>query len=146
MTTATQTELRTVREAIVQRHVDAENRHDPAGTVATFTEPRYDVPALGEIGQAHGAEAVHDLIAGLVSGFPDWHAEPGPLRHLDDGVFVEVRMTGTHNAEWAGIPPTGKPIDVRVACLFEFEQELLMCERVWFDFATVLRQLGLLPA
>ena len=27
----------------------------------------------------------------------------------------------------------------------EFEEDRLVCERVWFDFATIMRQLGVLP-
>src|SRR5579885_3595011 len=136
--------LRNRREAVVRAHMDAENGHDPAGTVQTFHAPRYDVPAMGELGQATGATAVHDLIASLFAGFPDWHAElTTPLLHADDAVFAEVRMTGTHRGEFAGIPPTGKRMDVRVATLFEFDEDRLLCERVYFDFATVLRQLGL---
>lgn len=143
---AEQTNLRARREAVITQHVDAENAHDPAGVVATFHTPRYDVPAMGPPGQAHGAQAVQDLIGSLFVGFPDWHAEPGPLRHVEDAVFVEVRMTGTHQGEFAGIPPTGRPIDVRVGCLFEFADDRLLCEKVYFDFATVLMQLGALPA
>jgi hypothetical protein len=54
-------------------------------------------------------------------------------------------MTGTQRGGWAGVPATGRPIDVRVACVFHFEGERLVCERIYFDFATVLRQLGVLP-
>jgi len=32
-----------------------------------------------------------------------------------------------------------------VATLFEFDEDRLLCERVYFDFATVLRQLGVIP-
>jgi hypothetical protein len=35
---------------------------------------------------------------------------------------------------------------VRIACLYEFEEDRLVCERVWFDFATILRQLGVLAS
>lgn len=145
MTTAIDTDLRTRRETTVKAHMDAENRHDAAGTVATFAAPRYDVPAMGDLGQAQGSQAVHDLVASLFTGFPDWHAEPGPLQHADASVFVEVRMTGTHRGEFAGIPATGRAMDVRVGCVFDFEDDRLLCERVYFDFATVLRQLGVLP-
>ncbi len=145
-TTSTSSDLRTRREAIVRAHMDAENRHDPAGTVQTFHAPRYDVPAMGELGQAKGGQAVHDLIGSLFAGFPDWHAElTTPLLHAESAIFAEVRMTGTQRGEFAGIPPTGKPIDVRVATLFEFDEDRLLCERVYFDFATVLRQLGVIP-
>ena len=33
-------------------------------------------------------------------------------------------------------------MDVTVACVFEFEEGRLMCEKVYFDMATVMRQLG----
>jgi hypothetical protein len=28
----------------------------------------------------------------------------------------------------------------------EFEEDRLVCERVWFDFATIMRQLGVLTS
>ena len=37
-------------------------------------------------------------------------------------------------------------MDVRVACLFEFGEDQLVCAKVYFDFATILQQLGALPA
>jgi steroid delta-isomerase-like uncharacterized protein len=89
---------------------------------------------------------VHELWAGLIAGFPDVHIEPGEYLHTDDAVFVEVTLGGTHQGEWAGIPATGKSASVRIACLYEFEEDRLVCERVWFDLATVLRQLGVLPS
>ena len=42
----------------------------------------------------------------------------------------------------AGHSGNRRPIDVRVGCLFEFEDDRLLCERVYFDFLTILRQLG----
>ena len=43
--------------------------------------------------------------------FPDFHAEPGPLRHGDDHVLVEVTLAGTQAADWAGIPHAGRSFD-----------------------------------
>jgi steroid delta-isomerase-like uncharacterized protein len=140
-------ELHALREALIREHVAAENDHDPARTVATFgRDARYDIPAMGPLGQLDGAEAVHGMLAGLFAAFPDFHGEPGPLHHADDAVFTEVRITGTQRDEWAGIPPSGRRIDVRIACLFEFEGDRLTCEKVYMDFATVLQQLGAMPA
>jgi steroid delta-isomerase-like uncharacterized protein len=143
MALASDGDLRARREAIIREHVAAENRHDTDGVVATFQRPRYDVVPLG---QPHdGPDAVRELLAGLFQAFPDFHVEAGPMFHADDAVFTEALMTGTHQAEWAGIPATGRRMDVRVGCLFEFEADGLTCERVYFDFATLLRQLGALP-
>jgi len=79
---------------------------------------------------------------GMFSVFPDFHIEAGPLRHGDDHVFVEIRLSGTQHADWAGIPSTGKSFSTRMAVLYEFEEGQLVCERVYMDFADIARQLG----
>jgi predicted ester cyclase len=79
---------------------------------------------------------------GFFTTFPDFHLEPGTLRHGDDHVFVEVRATGTQQVELAGIPATGRTMDTRMACLYEFEGDQLVCERVYLDMADVARQLA----
>ncbi|MGH3767820.1 MAG: ester cyclase [Pseudonocardiaceae bacterium] len=140
---ALHTSLRQTREATVNEHVDAENRHDPDATVATFSDSKasYDIPAFGEAGQIPDHDAIRELFVGMFSVFPDFHIEPGPLRHGEDHVLVEVRFTGTQNADWAGIPSTGKSFCTRVAVLFEFEEDQLVCERLYMDFGEIARQL-----
>lgn len=136
--------VRQTREATVKEHIDAENRHDPAATVATFSDYKasYDIPAFGEAGQVPDHNAIRELFVGMFSVFPDFHIEAGPLRHGDDHVFVEIRLSGTQHADWAGIPSTGKSFNTRMAVLYEFEEDQLVCERVYMDFADIARQLG----
>jgi steroid delta-isomerase-like uncharacterized protein len=135
--------MRQGREATVREHVDAENRHDPGAAVATFSraKARYDIPAFGPDGQVPDHDAVRALLDGMFSVFPDFHVEPGPLRHGDDHVLVEVRLTGTQHADWAGIPNTGRTFDTRFAVVFDFEADELVCERVYMDFGDISRQL-----
>jgi steroid delta-isomerase-like uncharacterized protein len=143
---AASAELRTRREAVIRQHVEAENGHDATGTVATFDgHARYDIPALGHQALVDGNEAVHALLAGMFAAFPDFHAEPGPLRHADDAVFLEAQLTGTQHGEWSGIPASGRRMDLRIACIFEFQEDRLTSEKVYMDFATVLQQLGAMP-
>jgi steroid delta-isomerase-like uncharacterized protein len=134
-------DLRERREAIVREHVDAENRKDVEATIATFHSPNYRVNGEPVDGEA----AVRDLLVGLMAGFPDFHGEIGKLHHADDAVFGEAHITGTHQGEFNGIPATGKPIDIRMAAIFEFEDDRLMCEAVYWDIATLLTQIGILP-
>jgi steroid delta-isomerase-like uncharacterized protein len=145
--TSAEMKLRQVREATIREHIDAENHHDPDRAVATFSsyQASYDVPSMGEAGQPADANAVRAMWVGIITAFPDIHIEPGPLYHGDNHVFMEVRMTGTQQADFAGIPATGRSFDARVACLYEFEEDQLVCERVYFDFAGIMRQLGVLP-
>ena len=60
-------------------------------------------------------------------------------------MLAEFWLRGTHEGELRGIPPTHKSFECRCLAIFEFEGEGLICERVYFDTATILGQLGLLP-
>ena len=135
------TSLRQRREAIVNQHAEAENRHDVAATIATFHHPRYDVNGV----PSDGEEAVRELLQGLLDALPDLRAEIGKMRHADDAVFGEGRITGTHDGEWAGIPPTGRRLEFPIVGIFEFDGDRLLCEKVYFDMASVLTQMGVLP-
>ncbi len=131
------------REAIVNAHIEAEAvHHDIASTVATFRHPRYEVPALAAI--ADGSEAVHGLIGAILSAFPDFYLHKKALHHAQDAVIVKAVFGGTQRGIWAGIPPTGKPMEVHGVLIFVFEGADLVCEKVYFDHATILRQLGAL--
>ena len=44
--------LRERREAIILEHIDAENRHDVEGTIATFHRPRYEVNGVPSDGES----------------------------------------------------------------------------------------------
>ncbi len=140
MATATSS-IRSRREAIVNAHIEAEAiKHDVAATVATFRRPRYEVPALGVI--ADGPEAVGGLVSGLMAAFPDFYLHQISTHHADDAVIVETRFGGTQRGVWAGLEPTGKQMEVQAVLIFVFEGDELVCEKVYFDHATVLSQLA----
>lgn len=134
------TELQIKREATVRAHMAAENNHDVEATLQTFHHPRYEVIPFG--GASDGTEAVHGLLSALMTAFPDFRVEPVRLYHAGDCVIVETRMTGTQKGDWLGMPASGKGIDLMAACFFQFEEDRLMCERVYFDNATMVRQLS----
>jgi steroid delta-isomerase-like uncharacterized protein len=137
-------DLRERREAVVRAHLEAEGRYDIDAALATFSVPRYDVVPLGEDGRAEGVDAVRGILEHLYAAFPDFAVELGPLRHADDAVLVEARNTGTHLGPFHGVPATGRPVDYRVACVFEFHGDQLVRERIYYDVATILRQVGAL--
>ena len=130
------------REAIVRAHVEAENRHDVAATVATFYHPKYEVMPLGAV--LDGPQPVTDFLSGVMAGFPDFSAGTPSLTHSDNGIVAEGHFTGTHQHDWAGIPATHRHVDVPFCAIFVFEQDHLLSERLYFDFATLLRQLGVI--
>jgi hypothetical protein len=70
MTSAISEDLRARRSEIVKQHIDAENRHDPDGVVASFDQPCYDIPSFGHAGQVNGPEAVRESGKGWSPGSP----------------------------------------------------------------------------
>ena len=67
---------------------------------------------------------------------------------IGEGEFVSIRsrVAGTHLGIYRGIPPTGRAFECRCVAPFVFEEDRLICERVYFDSLTILRQLGLAGA
>jgi steroid delta-isomerase-like uncharacterized protein len=134
-------DLRERREAIVREHMESENRHDFDTTIDTFEHPRYEIVATGDVHD--GEEAVRAYFAESRTAFPDQRNELIQLHHMEDGVAAEFILRGTHEGELRGMPPTGKSFECRMVALFLFEDDRLVCERVYFDSATILRQLGI---
>jgi carboxymethylenebutenolidase len=43
-----------------------------------------------------------------------------------------------------GVSPTHRPVDIALVVVVQFRDGKLACERIYWDQATVLRQVGLL--
>ena len=57
-------------------------------------------------------------------------------------MVVEFWLLGTQRGAIAGVAPSGREFKCRMAALFLFEGSKIVCERVYFDSATILRQLA----
>jgi steroid delta-isomerase-like uncharacterized protein len=132
-------DLREKREALIREHMEAENRLDCDAALATFGHPRYELIATGEI--FDGPEEVARYFRDSRAAFPDQANELIALHHADDAVIAEFWLTGTHRGDLRGMAPTGRRFRTRMSSFFIFEEDRLVCERVYFDSATVLRQL-----
>jgi steroid delta-isomerase-like uncharacterized protein len=138
---AVSAELRDKREAIVREHMDSENRHEYDATIATFEHPRYELIGTGDV--YDGPEEVARYFEETRTAFPDQENELIALHHAEDAVIVEAWVRGTHLGPYRGLPPTGRRWEMQFVAVFVFEEDRLMCERVYFDANTVLRQLGI---
>jgi carboxymethylenebutenolidase len=60
----------------------------------------------------------------------------------------ETRTTFTHDRpmEWflPGVPPTHKRVEIDIVAVVQFRGDKIARERIYWDQATVLRQVGLL--
>jgi len=133
--------LREQRIAPVREHMESENRHEFDVTMSTFEHPRYELVATGEV--YDGGEQVAGYYAASRRAFPDQRNADVVLHYAGDAVIAEFDLLGTHLGELKGIAPTGRSFACRMCALFLFEPggERIVCERVYFDQATIARQL-----
>jgi steroid delta-isomerase-like uncharacterized protein len=132
-------EIRASREQVVRDHMQAENVHDFARAIAAFARPRYELVATERT--YDGRAEVEEYFRESRTAFPDQRNEPISLRHADDAVIVEFWLLGTHRGPLLGLAPTGRSFTCRMTSFFLFDESGLVCERVYSDTGTILRQL-----
>jgi steroid delta-isomerase-like uncharacterized protein len=132
------------RLAAVEEHVRQENRHDLDGLLATFGPTAHHED--GPWSERHdGMEAVREYYAGLFRAAPDLHIEVKDRHVGTDAIVLEVVVTGTHLGAWRGLPPTGRHLEFPLCGIYTFDaNDRMLGERIYYDRATVLRQLGVL--
>ena len=134
------TDLNDRRLATVREHMESENRHEFDVTMATFDHPRYEIVPTGEV--YDGPEEVSTYFATTRNAFPDQRNENSTLHVAEDAVIAEFDLLGTHEGELRGTT-TGRSFRCRVCAIFEFPpgSDHIVCERVYFDQATIAQQL-----
>ena len=130
------------REATVLAHLEAENRHDVAATLATFKDGAARTELPGEIADGHDAVSAsyHELFTALLDMHFD--VDPETLCHHDDRVICETRVRGTHLGPYRGLAPTGRSLDLPIVAVFTFAGSDLVAERAYFDRLEMFMQLG----
>lgn len=132
------------RLARVEEHVRLENAHDLDGLMGTFGASGFyaDEP-WSEHHQ--GLDSVRAYYSDLLRAAPDFHIDVQRRHSTDEAVVLEVRLSGTHQGKWRGMPATGRRFDFPLCAVFTFDdQDRLAGERIYYDRATVLKQIGVM--
>ena len=136
--------------AVFDEHMEAEfERHDAAATMDTMTATPHltHVPVLTG---AYGREALHDFYRDhFVTKWPaDTSVERISRTVASDTVIDEIIVTFTHDIVMdgmlPGVAPTGRVAQVPHVVVVGFEDGKVAYERIYWDQASVLVQLGLL--
>lgn len=125
----------------IRRWYDATNRKDLDAMGACVTDDfvsRY----LG----AEGRDAYLRSMQGFFEAFPDLEGEV--LEAVSDGnvVAANVRLTGTHQGEFNGIPATGKRVELEATDWARIAADGRLAEH-WAhaDNLAMMQQLGVIP-
>ena len=129
---ASSADLTHEREALVLRHVAAENERDLEGIMATFARPRYEIVPTATV--YDGDAEVRQMILTQWENLPQMHYAAEAVFHSANGVCVETRTTCP-----------GTAMDMLSVNLFVFDGNRLILERCYFDralFAAELEKLN----
>jgi steroid delta-isomerase-like uncharacterized protein len=98
-------------------------------------------------GMERTKNGVKQLFHVLRAAFPDLRMEPRDVIVSGDKAVARVTATGTHQAEFMGMPASGRTVDVQLIDIIRFGDDGLAREH-WgiFDQMTMMQQLGAIPA
>ncbi len=124
-----------------QRHVLAENRRSIEGLLETLcADPIYKVMATNAT--FTGRAAVAEFYTSLFAAVPDVVFELINVFVSEDGVVEESIMKGSHLGTLFGVPATRRQIALPLTIVFPMLNGEILGERLYFDAATLTRQLG----
>lgn len=134
-------ELRRRRLDVITEHMTTEVTKEFDRTLATFNgHPRYEIVPTGQV--FDGDDEVMGYYLTTRTAFPDQRHENARFHVTDDAVIVEFDLLGTNLGEFYGMPPTGKAFRVPVIAVFSFDGDRITNERIYFDAATLVNQIG----
>jgi carboxymethylenebutenolidase len=135
-------------ESVWSEHLAAEfTSKDVEATLATMVDDAY----VNHMPVNTGGRGKEELRAFYRDDFiPSWpkDVQMTPVnRVVGDGQLVdELRVTFTHSKtmNWflPNVAPTNKPVTVDFVVIAQFRGDKLASERIYWDQATVLRQIG----
>ena len=125
----------------IQRQIfDAWNRRD-WNAYRSFLHSEYTY--IGPDGQEQkGPEAGLAIAKMYANAFPNGKLEVKNSMSTGDTAVCEFTARGTHQGDLRGIPPTGKPVEIKIANIMEVRDGKVYREREYFDTMSLLVQIG----
>jgi steroid delta-isomerase-like uncharacterized protein len=138
----------TSNKAVVRRFCDAANTGDAeliSKTIDELVAPDALIRTPLPI-EATGAQLVKEVFARLHRAYPDLHITIEDLIEEGDKVVSRNTVTGTHQGEHMGIPPTGKSVTYNEIFIARFEGGRIAETWGVVDVLAQMKQLGAIHA
>ncbi len=124
-----------------QQYVEAWNRHDPAAVAAHYGHSGRYEPLPME--QSYAGTSLEEFVRTVMRAFPDLRLRVLRRFEVEPFVVAEWEIGGTHLGEFLGVAPTGEYAIVRGCDIAEYAPDgSIRCNHVYWDSATVARQIG----
>jgi steroid delta-isomerase-like uncharacterized protein len=138
----------TINKATYRRFCDATNTGDAKLISKTFdelVEPDALIRTPLPI-EATGAQALKEVFARLHRVFSDLHVSVEDLIAEGDKVVGRNSVTGTHQGEYMGLPPTGKSVAYNEIFIFRIAGGRIAETWGVVDVFSQMKQLGMVQA
>jgi steroid delta-isomerase-like uncharacterized protein len=142
------THQETLNRATFRRFHDAISTGDAeiiSETIDEIVEPdvliRTPLPV-----EATGAQALKEVFARLHRAFPDLHVTVEDVIAEGDKVVGRNSVTGTHQGEYMGLPPTGRSVVYDEIFIVRFADGRIAETWGVVDVLSQMKQLGAIPA
>jgi steroid delta-isomerase-like uncharacterized protein len=93
-----------------------------------------------------GPEEIAGYFEDAFTAIPDFHMEILAIAEQGEDVFVQWRLTGTHQGPMLGIAATGKKLTIDGMDHFVIRDGVVLSNLVVFDQMQYARQIGMMPA
>ncbi|MBL7209749.1 MAG: ester cyclase [Dehalococcoidia bacterium] len=131
-------------ERTMKDYLAAWNSHDVDKILSFFTDDCiYEDVAAGNV--SRGKEELKAFISFTFAAFPDFKLDSKSVFGAGDWGASEWVMSGTQAGDLPGIPATGKSFSARGASIMELHKGKLSRNTDYWNFASFLQQVGLLP-
>jgi hydroxyacylglutathione hydrolase len=132
-------------ESIARRYFAAIDTHDLEQAVALWADGGRE-NVRGQV-DVVAPEGVREFIGGLINAVPDLRMEVVSTTTEADRCGVQWRLTGTFAGPggFAGVAPTGSPIELEGFDLITVRDGLIQSNDAFSDSTTFARQIGMLP-
>lgn len=97
-------------------------------------------------GQAPGREGIKQFVATLRAAFPDLRMAVENVVAEGDMVAFSYTISGTHQGEWMGVPPTGRRVEVKAMEMVRIVDGKMVDRWGNTDELGLLQQIGAAPA
>jgi len=133
-------------EAIARRYFQAIDAHDLDAAVALWAEGGRE-NVRGQV-DTLAPEGVREFIGGLMAAVPDLNMEIVSTTTEGDRCAVQWHLKGTFAGptEFAGVAPTGNPIELEGCDLLTVRDGRIQTNDAFSDSMTFARQIGMMPA
>jgi steroid delta-isomerase-like uncharacterized protein len=131
--------------AEINAHIAAENSQDLDALLDGMTDDCFNLIVPDPHRLYAGPEEVARRYRGLWATFPDLTVQMRRIVSVQaDTAVSEHTLSGTHRGSLFGVPGTGKRVEVETAVVWDLVDGRVRGETVYFDVATMLRQIGYL--